>query len=224
MRVTPSLFRLPGATPTASRARERHAHLAERLLKKRAVGGRIRPTVCSLAGRLGGAGNAGATEKVRSVTTLQHRTKLIGAVTAGVLAVSGVGAGVATAATDGGSQHNSPQQSTSQKTRQADAHHKHHGLLAHLQHGELTMGTKKTRVVDLQRGAVAAVGPSSITVRSKDGYTHAYTVDAQTKVRNRQQHETEKISDVHTGDRVFVRATKNGDTTTAKVIADRGTK
>src|SRR4051794_39985822 len=80
------------------------------------------------------------------------------------------------------------------------------GLLAHLEHGQLTLQTKKgDRTVDLQRGIVSAVTPTSISVTSPDKFAGVYTVDSSTKVRTRAG--LVGISSVHKGDKVFVVAT-----------------
>ena len=81
-----------------------------------------------------------------------------------------------------------------------------HGLLAHLEHGQLTLQTKKgDRTVDLQRGTVSSVSPTSISVTSPDRFAGVYTVDSSTKVRTRAG--LVSISSVHQGDKVFVVAT-----------------
>ena len=94
-----------------------------------------------------------------------------------------------------------------------------HDLTQRALHGEVTLGGKKQRVVDFQRGTVSAVSASSITVLSTDSFSATYVVDAKTKVR----HTREKavIGDVKTGDTVRVVALKNGSTLTATTIADR---
>ena len=80
------------------------------------------------------------------------------------------------------------------------------GLLAHLEHGQLTLQTKKgDRTVDLQRGTVSSVSPTSISVTSPDRFAGVYTVDSSTKVRTRAG--LVSISSVHQGDKVFVVAT-----------------
>jgi hypothetical protein len=86
-------------------------------------------------------------------------------------------------------------------------------------HGEVTLGGKKQRVVDFQRGTVADVSASSLTVKSTDGFSATYVVDAKTKVRHAK--EKAAIGDVKTGDKVRVVALKNGSTVTATKIADR---
>ena len=90
----------------------------------------------------------------------------------------------------------------------ADMHHGmrgmgRHGLLRHIEHGELSLQTRQgDRTVDLQRGVVSAVSPTSISVTSPDKFAGTYTVDSSTKVRTRSG--LVSISAVHTGDQVFV--------------------
>lgn len=85
-------------------------------------------------------------------------------------------------------------------------------------HGEVTLGGKKQRVVDFQRGTVADVSASSITVKSTDGFSATYAVDAKTKVRHAKEKAT--IGDVKTGDKVRVVALKNGSSLSATKVAD----
>lgn len=100
-------------------------------------------------------------------------------------------------------------------------HHKKHGPLAGVQHGEFTKGTKQgTRVFDIQRGTVVSVNPTALTVRSKDGFTATYAVDQTTKVH--QKHEKAPITEVKPGDRVGVRAVKDGARTVAHQVHDAG--
>ena len=77
------------------------------------------------------------------------------------------------------------------------------GLLARLEHGQLTLKTKQgDRTVDLQRGTVSSVSPTSISVTSPDKFAGVYAVTAATKVRTRAGLMT--IASVHKGDRVLV--------------------
>ena len=77
------------------------------------------------------------------------------------------------------------------------------GMLARIEHGQLTLQTKQgDRTVDLQRGTVSAVTPTSISVTSPDNFAGTYTVDSSTKVRTRSG--LVSISAVHKGDKVFV--------------------
>jgi len=80
------------------------------------------------------------------------------------------------------------------------------GLLARLEHGQLTLQTKQgDRTIDLQRGTVSSVSPTSISVTSPDKFAGVYTIDSSTKVRTR----TGRVSasSIHTGDTVLVVAT-----------------
>ncbi|PNI07391.1 hypothetical protein CXX84_16280 [Arthrobacter sp. AFG7.2] len=88
-----------------------------------------------------------------------------------------------------------------------------------------------------QRGTVEAVSDKAITVRSEDGYSQAYTVDAETKVTQApsQSADTSErkdddgkrlkpsdgtISDIAVGDNVRIAGVKNGDTVTAERIIE----
>ena len=76
-------------------------------------------------------------------------------------------------------------------------------MLSRIEHGELTLRTRNgDRTVDLQRGTVSAVSPTSISVTSADKFPGTYTVDSTTKVRTRNG--LVSISSVHVGDQVFV--------------------
>jgi len=80
------------------------------------------------------------------------------------------------------------------------------GMLARLEHGQLTLQTKKgDRTVDLQRGVVSSVSPTSISVTSPDKFAGTYSVDSATKVRTRSG--LVSIGSVHKGDHVLVVAT-----------------
>lgn len=80
-------------------------------------------------------------------------------------------------------------------------------------HLTLTVHTRKhgTVTVLVQRGEVTALSPSSISLTSKDGYAHGYTVSPKTKVREKGQ--PESYADLTVGERVMVVAvqTKDGD-------------
>ncbi|MDQ1052535.1 hypothetical protein QE394_000463 [Arthrobacter sp. SORGH_AS 212] len=87
------------------------------------------------------------------------------------------------------------------------------------QHGESVVkkadGTFQT--VLGQRGTVEAVSSTSITVRSGDGFTQAYTVNADTRVTR-----NGTIADIATGDVVRVAGVRDGDTATAQRITGGG--
>ncbi|MEV6271633.1 hypothetical protein AB0L64_31015 [Kribbella sp. NPDC051936] len=71
------------------------------------------------------------------------------------------------------------------------------------------------QTVGTQSGSVTAVSNTTITVKSADGYTRTYVVNADTKV-NRDG----KIADIKTGESVRIRAVVSGDTATASSIDD----
>ncbi len=73
------------------------------------------------------------------------------------------------------------------------------------------------QTVDTQVGTVTGVSSTSITVKSADGFTQSYTVDATTMV-NAQR---DGIASVKTGDEVGVLAVENGGTRTAVRVVDR---
>lgn len=99
--------------------------------------------------------------------------------------------------------------------------HKARNLLGRIEHGEFTVRAKQRDVVlDVQRGKVTMVSPSSVTVNSVDGYTATYVVDTTTKVRKNKASAT--VGDVQTGDRVRVQADHNGMISTARRIVDAG--
>ena len=107
---------------------------------------------------------------------------------------------------------------TSKPAKPGKADKKKRDLTKRALHGEVTLGGKKQRVVDFQRGTVTAVDDSSITVLSTDAFSATYVVDAKTKIRHAK--EQESISDVKDGDKVRVVGLKDGSTITAKRIAD----
>ena len=140
------------------------------------------------------------------------RTK--GALIAGtaVLAMAGVGGGIAFAA-DSTPTPSSPAPAAQQ--------HKARGLVGRVEHGQITVRTKTgDQVLDIQRGQVTSVSATSVTVRSTDGFTATYAVSGTSTVRV--QKKTSTIADVHTGDQVAVAALHTGNTDTIRRIADAG--
>jgi hypothetical protein len=80
-------------------------------------------------------------------------------------------------------------------------------------HLTVTVHTPKhgTVTVLVQRGEVTAISPTSISLRSVDGYTHTYVVTDKTKVRERGQ--VVPYSELTVGEKAMVVAlqTKHGD-------------
>ena len=146
---------------------------------------------------------------------------------AAVVALIGIGGGVAFATSGSGSP--APASTLTAATTPTSgstpadgpAKRKHHGLLDRAEHGQVTVRAKTgTQVIDLQRGLVTAVSPTSITVKSADGFTATYVVDSTTKVRKTKQ--ASAIGNVADGDNVVVAAVQSGSTGTAKRIGDHG--
>jgi len=144
---------------------------------------------------------------------MMKRTK--GALIAGtaVLAMAGVGGGIAFAA-DSTPTPSSPAPAAAQQ-------HKARGLVGRVEHGQITVRTKTgDQVLDIQRGQVTSVSATAVTVRSTDGFTAMYAVSGTSTVRV--QKKTSTIADVHNGDQVAVAALHTGNTDTIRRIADAG--
>ena len=90
-------------------------------------------------------------------------------------------------------------------------------LRKHVLHGEATVETKDgVKTVDEQRGPMTAVDGKTLTVKSKDGFTLTWTLDAQTHIV---QHKTAvQPSALKVGGEIGVAGTKDGGTTTAKLV------
>lgn len=141
------------------------------------------------------------------------RTK--GALIAGtaVLAMAGVGGGIAFAA------NSTP--TTTAPSSSAPHQHKTRGLVGRVEHGQVTVRTKTgDQVLDIQHGQVTSISATSVTVRSKDGFTATYGVSGTSTVRVQKKVST--IANVHTGDEVAVAALHSGNTDTIRRIADAG--
>jgi hypothetical protein len=81
-------------------------------------------------------------------------------------------------------------------------------LAGRVEHGEVTIKGKDNKpvVVDVQRGQVTAVSPTSISLKSEDGFTATYTVSSDTRVRV--GGERKAIGDVRVGNNAGLIATK----------------
>ncbi|WP_285902125.1 DUF5666 domain-containing protein [Frankia sp. AiPs1] len=92
-------------------------------------------------------------------------------------------------------------------------------LAERVQHGEATVKTAKGfQVVAGQRGKVTAISATSISLASEDGYTATYVIDGDTRFRA--DGKPAKVTDIHQGATVTVRATVTGNTRTATAVAD----
>ncbi len=92
-----------------------------------------------------------------------------------------------------------------------------HRLAERALHGQFTVERKGVPVViDAQRGNVTAVSPSSITVRSKDGFTTSYVLTAHTRIRSGGKHAT--VTALAGGERVAVVGPDDGGHPSAAAI------
>jgi hypothetical protein len=144
--------------------------------------------------------------------------------TLAAVAATTVGGGIAFAATGDNTTPapstapSAPSESSSNGNQKAPDHDRgpRDGLFGAL-HGEFVVpkdgGGYQTVVT--QSGSVTAVSSTSITVKSADGYSRTYVVNADTKV-NRDG----KIADIKTGETVRIRAVVSGSTATASSIDD----
>ena len=57
--------------------------------------------------------------------------------------------------------------------------------MARALHGEVTLAGEKHRVIVFQRGPVDKISDTSLTVKSNDGFTATYVLNADTKVRKK---------------------------------------
>jgi hypothetical protein len=157
--------------------------------------------------------------------TVNSTTKLLTAGVAALALTGGIGATIASADTPAAAPLAAAPAigAAPAATPKAKQNGKHRSLQARALHGEATVGGKKKQhVVDFQRGTVTKVSSTSITVKSVDGFSATYAVDAKTRVRKGKKAAT--IATVKTADRVRVRATDHGSTSTATVIRDHGAK
>jgi len=85
-------------------------------------------------------------------------------------------------------------------------------------HGEVVLSKEGggTQTVLVQRGAVTAVSATEVTVKSTDGFTTAYAVNGDTKVKA----DKDEIGSVAKDEEVLVVAPKSGDKHTATVLLD----
>jgi hypothetical protein len=87
-------------------------------------------------------------------------------------------------------------------------------------HGELVVPQEDgtgTRTITVQSGTVTAVSPTSLSVRSSDGFDATYVVSSSTQLAG----DTGGISAVKKDHQVTVVATKSGSTLTAIRVGDR---
>ena len=137
---------------------------------------------------------------------------------AGVLAVGAGVAGVASAsATSGATPTASATATPPPQTRQA--HSQHRGCtLRRALHGEFVVRQKAGfTTMAVQRGVITELSVTSLTVRSLDGYSHAYAINDSTSLRAKGQATNRDA--LQTGERAVVMALKTGNRYTATRIS-----
>lgn len=91
-------------------------------------------------------------------------------------------------------------------TSAATAANGRRGIMRDVLHGSFTIATGTgTSVVDVQRGEVTSASATSVTVKSSDGFTATYAIDADSVVRR--DRSTVSAADLVVGDTALVRAT-----------------
>jgi Domain of unknown function (DUF5666) len=113
----------------------------------------------------------------------------------------------------------SPTTKADRKAEKSSVDRQRRGWLRRALHGEATLAGKKHQVVAFQRGAVETVSGASLTVRSEDGFTATYLLNAETRIRK--DGHSASLSDIKVADQVRVRATKDGSTLTARAVRAR---
>ncbi len=153
--------------------------------------------------------------------------------TIGVLAIAGVALAAPTinAATNAAPTP-APSASGSAQPEGKRGQHPGKGKRGHLPrlgkpvHAEAVVQDKdgKFLTVYTQRGEVTAVSATSITLKSADGFTSTYAINAETKIGK--DREAAKIGDVKVGDMAGVIAVKSGETKTARglMVGDKAKK
>lgn len=147
-------------------------------------------------------------------------------VVAGGVAAGGVAAADSGTSGTGGSSTAAGSSSTGTSTTSSKAHPRRHFLARRTLHGELVVRGRggKDVTIDVVRGTVSAVSPTSITITSRDGFSATYAVTSATRVHLHGQKSKASIGVVKKGDRVGAFGAQSGTTVTARAINDRGTK
>lgn len=96
---------------------------------------------------------------------------------------------------------------------------RHLRFVARALHGEVTLAGEKHQVIAFQRGGVARVNSTSLTVKSNDGFVETYVLSKDTKVREN-GHDS-KFADIDSSDRVLVVASKDDSTLDARRVIVR---
>ncbi len=148
--------------------------------------------------------------------TMKQRMLAVSAV--GVVGLAGVGVAGVALADSGPTPTAAASPSTTAPAKPATGKHKGHpGRLdaRHMLHGEFVTKEKAGYVtMDAQRGSVTAVSPTSVSLKSTDGFTATYAVGTGAKIRKNGAAAT--VAEVKVGDVATVVAVQSGGTVTVK--------
>ncbi len=172
---------------------------------------------------------------------LQHQPRLRKALLAGTVALTltGTGAAFAWSASDPPAPFQSERAQENRQDKQEKPARPDKSQRPQQVHSESVArkadGSFETQLS--QRGTVEAVSDTSISVRSEDGYSQAYTVNAETRITQVPASQADgsaakddagkrlkpldgAITDIAVGDNVRIAGVKNGDTVTAERIVE----
>jgi len=165
---------------------------------------------------------------------MRQLTKSIAAGVGTVALVGGIGAGLAYADTPADDPTTSPSatpttsatETPMAKPGKGDGNgfrnrfvRRHLRFVARALHGEVTLAGQKHQVIAFQRGGVAKVNSTSLTVKSNDGFVQTYVLSKVTKVREN-GHDA-KVADIDSSDRVLVVASTDDSTLDARRVIVR---
>ncbi len=138
-----------------------------------------------------------------------------------VAALAGGGTAVALADTSTPSTPTTPAAPSSAPAAKAHPGKARLALARRAEHGEVVLhGKAGDRTVDFQRGVVTAASPTSVTVRSTDGFTQTYAFTPTSKVRKEKA--KSQASAVAVNDRVGLVAAKGAQGLTVTGLRDAG--
>ncbi len=136
------------------------------------------------------------------------------------LTIGGVAQAVSTPSPSPDGTTSAPAAKSAKSAKSAKHHDKGQRLermAGNVLHGDVVVRTKDGyRTVALQRGSVVSVSPTSLQLRSVDGFAATYAVNGETQVRK--SHKAGQPSSLATGDQVTVVATRSGSTLTATKV------
>lgn len=169
---------------------------------------------------------------------LQDQPKIRKALVAGVvaLALTGTGAALAWSADSPFPAPSLSEPASGQENRPAKPDKAHRAQRLHSE-GVVKKADGSFQTILEQRGTVESVSDTSITVKSEDGYSQAYAVNAETKIKQvpapaadgssatpdggtRLKPARGTIADIAAGDTVRISGVKNGDQATAVRIVE----